>query len=259
MISIHTKKFWGGLLVIGGFLSPASACEVAKILFGSVSLQILQLENDHESALVRNADFNNRDQNYDAIRGEITVDRGGFAVRNNNNVVVGTISPDMKVDGFDDSCDKTKGIVIRRIERSAYATVNGDTPVGLIRGRFPKNNFGVDNGIGSASKPGNSGAPSYIGRWVSEEDAKDPRICKSRQGEGIGLFVYSAKEVIAYEGSCKITNATQVGSKTQLTMRCSSEGETSTVRETVEVVDGKLNRTVPSQGRQTAITYVRCP
>lgn len=51
-----------------------------------------------------------------ALLGEITVDRGGFAVRNRKNGVIGVITPAM----------------------------NGSSPVGTIEGRFPKNGFGIN-------------------------------------------------------------------------------------------------------------------
>lgn len=120
----------------------AESCEAAKVMFGEISLDIIPAEG-YETALVRNSSFNTKDQNYGALRGEITVDRGGFSIRNINQVVVGTISPSLELEGWDDSCDKRSKILIKKVQPGTYIVMNGGTPVGTIKGRFPKNAFGV--------------------------------------------------------------------------------------------------------------------
>lgn len=120
----------------------AISCEAAKVMFGEISLDIIPAEG-YETALVRNSSFNTKDQNYGAFRGEITVDRGGFSIRNINQVVVGTISPNLELEGWDDSCDKRSKILIKKVQPGTYIVMNGGTPVGTIKGRFPKNAFGV--------------------------------------------------------------------------------------------------------------------
>jgi len=125
-----------------GLNGAATACDMAKILFGDVSLDIIPASN-YETALVRNASFDTKDQNPGAFRGEITVDRGGFAIRNSNQVVVGVISPALEVEGWDDSCDKQTKVLIKRVQPNVYVILKGKTPVGTIKGRFPKNSFGV--------------------------------------------------------------------------------------------------------------------
>ncbi|MET7242367.1 hypothetical protein ABZT49_03280 [Methylobacterium sp. EM32] len=120
----------------------ASSCEVADILFGNVQLDIVRKSN-YETAIVRSDNFNNPKKNYGAVLGEITVDRGGFAIRDINQVVVGVISPKLIVEGWDDVCDKRSVISISSAKPGVYVITNGSRPVGTILGRFPKNDFGV--------------------------------------------------------------------------------------------------------------------
>jgi hypothetical protein len=122
--------------------APAADCEMAKVLFGKISLSII-VEKRYETALIRNASFDSKDQDFGAFRGELTVDRGGFSIRNNNQVVVGLISPALEVEGLDDSCDKNSKVFIKKVQQGVYVILNGGAPVGTITGRFPKNTFGV--------------------------------------------------------------------------------------------------------------------
>ena len=130
------------------FGGSADACDVANVLFGKISLEIIPhtYQSDHwESALIRNNEiFGSEKENSNAIRGEITVDRGDFAVRRANQEVVGYIFPDLRIDGGDDDdCDKKKKVVIKKVKQGIYVILNGDTLVGTIKGRFPLNPFGV--------------------------------------------------------------------------------------------------------------------
>jgi hypothetical protein len=115
---------------------------MAKVLFGKISLSKI-VERGYETALIRNASFDSKDQNFGSFRGELTVDRGGFSIRNNNQVVVGFISPALEVEGSDDSCDKNSKVFIKKVQQNVYVILSGGTPVGTITGRFPKNTFGV--------------------------------------------------------------------------------------------------------------------
>lgn len=119
-----------------------AACQIADIMFGDIELSIVPNE-DYETAIVRSATFKDPKKNFGALLGEVTVDRGGFAVRDPNQVVVGTISPKLELEGWDDACDKRQRVMIRRVQSGAYVIMNGNTPVGTIKGRFPKNGFGV--------------------------------------------------------------------------------------------------------------------
>ncbi len=133
------------VIILFAFMLPAatvSACEIAKILFGDVTLEVVP-HKGYESALIRQGNFQNPHLNFGAIKGEITVDRGGFSVRDNNRVVVGIISPDLRIEGWDDDCDQSQKLVIRKVQPQVYVILNGNTPVGTIKGRFPKNKFGV--------------------------------------------------------------------------------------------------------------------
>jgi hypothetical protein len=120
----------------------ASSCQIADIMFGDVQLDILP-HPDYETAIVRSATFKDSTKNFGAILGEITVDRGGFAIHDRNQVVVGTISPKLVVEGWDASCDKRQRVAIKPVQPGVYVIINGDTPVGTLKGRFPKNTFGV--------------------------------------------------------------------------------------------------------------------
>ena len=122
--------------------SSADACEIAQVMFGSIVLNIVPAK-DYETALIRHGDFKDPKRNFGSFRGEITVDRGGFSIRNNNQVVVGNITSDLRMQGLDDDCDKRSDLVIRKIQQGSYVIMNGTTPVGTIEGRFPKNTFGV--------------------------------------------------------------------------------------------------------------------
>lgn len=120
----------------------AMACEMAEVLFGDIRLSVMK-QDGFESAVVRHNNFDSSEKNYGALKGEITVDRGSFAVRNINQVVIGIITPDLIVEGLDDSCDKSSRVSIVPVKRGVYAILNGSRPVGTIEGRFPDNSFGV--------------------------------------------------------------------------------------------------------------------
>jgi hypothetical protein len=120
----------------------AASCQLADIMFGDIQLDILR-KADYETAIVRSATFKDPNKNFGALLGEITVDRGGFSIRDRNQVVVGAITPTMAVEGWDVSCDRQQRVVIKSVQPGVYVILNGDTPVGTIKGRFPKNGFGV--------------------------------------------------------------------------------------------------------------------
>lgn len=120
----------------------AASCQVADILFGDIQLDILK-KPDYETAIVRSATFKDPKKNYDALLGEITVDRGGFAIHDPNQMVVGVITPQLSVEGWDDVCDKRTKVVIKPVQPGVYIILSGGSPVGTIKGRFPKNSFGV--------------------------------------------------------------------------------------------------------------------
>lgn len=129
------------MLALVGFAHAAS-CQVADILFGDIQLDILK-KPDYETAIVRSATFKDPKKNYDALLGEITVDRGGFAIHDPNQVVVGVISPQLAVEGWDDACNKRAKVVIKLVQPGVYVILSDGSPVGTIKGRFPKNSFGV--------------------------------------------------------------------------------------------------------------------
>jgi len=97
--------------------------------------------------------------------------------------------------------------------------------------------------------------PAYIGRWYTGS----AKVCRGKPGEFEGLMVYTPKEIIGYEGRCKIDAALSRGNATELKLSCVGEGETSQDFETVEVVNNRLRRTVDVEGKKMTFTYPRCP
>jgi hypothetical protein len=105
-----------------------------------------------------------------------------------------------------------------------------------------------------AQTPQKGAGGAWTGRWhVGSAD-----VCRSKQ-RAQGLFVYTAGSVQAYEGRCDIRKVTPRGAGFDLLQSCRAEGETWTETEYVEVVDGKLKRTVLVEGKRQTFTYNRCP
>lgn len=102
-----------------------------------------------------------------------------------------------------------------------------------------------------SAPPGNS----WIGRWY----VADPGVCGGRRGETDGLLVYTAKEFFGIENRCRIRSVAPKGAKFELALSCRGEGMTSNERETVEVVQGRLRRTVIVGRKAEIFTYSRCP
>lgn len=101
-----------------------------------------------------------------------------------------------------------------------------------------------------------AGAPqAYLGRWYIE----DPAVCKGPGGDTEGLLVYGRKTVAGYEYACDVVRTHVKGKRTDVTMRCRGEGRTSIQKEAVEVVDGRLKRTITVKGKLRTVDYRRCP
>lgn len=145
-LAIKKKYTYAAALCLAAIFVPlqvkAGTCEAADILFGPVRLDIVEYDG-YETAIVRSATFDDPLKIYGAILGELTVDRGGFAIRNVGHVVVGTISPDLKIEGWDDACNLKRGAEIIPVKEGTYIILNDGQPVGTIVGRFPENGFGV--------------------------------------------------------------------------------------------------------------------
>jgi len=98
-------------------------------------------------------------------------------------------------------------------------------------------------------------AQPWIGRWYIE----DPAVCKGPAGDTEGLLVYGPRTAEGYEYACDIARAHRSGARTDITLRCQAEGRTSIQKETVEVVDGRLRRTIKVEGKIRTGEYRRCP
>jgi hypothetical protein len=96
--------------------------------------------------------------------------------------------------------------------------------------------------------------PSYVGRWYTGA----PSVCNDAPGTTEGLLTFNSNNVLGYESSCRIVRAIHRGNTTELTERCQGEGETYTIRETVEVIGGRLRRTMIDNGERYVFNYGRC-
>lgn len=102
-------------------------------------------------------------------------------------------------------------------------------------------------------------APAWVGKWYIDEPGYGVKVCKGRKGSTEGLLTYSQKEMAGYENTCRITKVTPKGTADEIVMRCSGEGMSSSERESIEVKDGKLRRTLVVEGKAETFRYSRCP
>lgn len=126
--------------------SEPSPCTAAEILFGAVSFDILSHKADFgewESAIIRSASFEDPSKPAGAILGELTVDRGGFAIRNIRHEVIGVISPSLAIEGWDEEC-ATYGAEIVPVREGSFMVLNDGKPVGTIEGRLPAHDFELE-------------------------------------------------------------------------------------------------------------------
>lgn len=107
--------------------------------------------------------------------------------------------------------------------------------------------------LGSWSVEAHAQTKPWAGKW----HLNDPSACQGPVGETEGLFTYTSNTLKAYEGECKIVQATPRGTAFELLMRCDSEGEAFESKETVELIGGRLKRTM-GRNRST-VTYSKCP
>lgn len=90
----------------------------------------------------------------------------------------------------------------------------------------------------SASMPG-AGPTSFVGRW-----AADVAWCPNTNGDTQPITI-TPTQFIGYENRCDIADVTQTSGAYQATLRCQSEGTTSTERVRMAV-----------QGQNLSLTYV---
>ncbi|MGY3413503.1 hypothetical protein ACVWZV_009670 [Bradyrhizobium sp. GM5.1] len=97
--------------------------------------------------------------------------------------------------------------------------------------------------------------PKYVGRWYFGSS----KVCGKGEGEE-SLLVYKTREFVAVDTYCVIKGVRVNGSRYHLTMTCNAEGESIGVeRQTVEVSENKMQRSVMVEGKPTTFTYIRCP
>jgi len=129
-------------------LPAQAACSVADILFGPIRFDILPYfaadgSLDYETAIIRSDTFDDPARPYGSILGEVTVDRGGFALRTPAQVVIGAISPELEIEAWDDGCAEGPSGSFIRAKDGVWVIMAGDGPVGTLAGRWPKNDFGL--------------------------------------------------------------------------------------------------------------------
>jgi hypothetical protein len=123
-----------------------SPCRAAEILFGPVSFDILPHKadfGDWESAIIRSASFEDRDKPSGTILGELTVDRGSFAIRTIQQEVVGVITTSLGIDGWDEQCATDKAEIVP-VRDGSFIVLNDGRPVGTIEGRLPAHAFELE-------------------------------------------------------------------------------------------------------------------
>jgi hypothetical protein len=98
--------------------------------------------------------------------------------------------------------------------------------------------------------------PKFIDRWYADGNKK---VCNADEGTAEGLLTYKEREFVAIDTVCKFTGIRAAGGRYDISMRCASEGEDSPGRETLEVQQGKLQRTVVNGRKAVTFTYDRCP
>lgn len=96
---------------------------------------------------------------------------------------------------------------------------------------------------------------AWVGRWYTGKS----NVCAGQRGVSEGLLVYTPKTMSGYENECDIERIIPVGREVELVIKCSGEGMTSREREYLEVIDGKLRRTVNVGRERQTFTYDRCP
>lgn len=96
---------------------------------------------------------------------------------------------------------------------------------------------------------------AWVGRWYTGKS----NACAGQRGASEGLLEYTKKTMSGYEKQCDIERITPVGQGVELIGKCSGEGMESREREYLEVVDGKLRRSVYVGRKWLTFTYNRCP
>jgi hypothetical protein len=96
------------------------------------------------------------------------------------------------------------------------------------------------------------------GAWVGKWTDASQNLCKGEPGQTEGLLVYSTKVVIGLENRCEVKRLKQVGPGVELSMTCYGEGMKSDEREILNVVNGKLVRTVVIDGKTRSFSYELC-
>jgi len=111
-------------------------------------------------------------------------------------------------------------------------------------------------------KAQNADRPNFMtagGAWVGRWYTGAAKICMSKIGEVEGLSEYTTKKLSGYESECDVERITPVGAGVEVVSKCWSEGEQSREKEYLEVVDGKLKRSVMVGRKRMTFTSSRCP
>jgi len=114
-------------------------CKLADVMFGQLELDIIKHEQGYESAIIREASFNHPRFTHGQIRGELILDRGDLILISDVSMTqVGFIQGDLTIDNTEPPCDPNGGVRLVKAEEGFYLILNGNTPVGTIKGRLPR-------------------------------------------------------------------------------------------------------------------------
>ncbi len=110
---------------------------------------------------------------------------------------------------------------------------------------------GVGSGSAGAGLMPGTGPTSFVGRWSAKVE-----WCAAPSGEGRPIEI-TATRFEGYENSCGIATVDQTVNGYDATLRCQSEGTTTTERVTMVVAGQTLTLTYPDRGGDP-VTLNKC-
>ena len=121
-------------------------CEIQSVFSGMTILEIVKHTNPdprsiYETSLIRNGSRTSNEP-FNHVRAEITPERWGLSVYNNDGTVLADIDRDFSVGLHEDDC----GTHQYRVERSkggVHLIYEDGKIIGTMIGSFPKNDFGL--------------------------------------------------------------------------------------------------------------------
>jgi hypothetical protein len=96
---------------------------------------------------------------------------------------------------------------------------------------------------------------AWVGKWYTGRSS----VCKGVPGETEGLITYTTSKAEGLETACDIKKITRRGNGVEIDLACAGEGQEWRETEYLEVVQGRLKRTVLVERKRQTFTYSRCP